>query len=144
MTADQGYLFCAFSGEADVLEQFRQFAETTDRQNQFSHGLSWLDELDEGWEVNSEEISYDSIACTREFLDSLLAAVPGIHFEGTLTHSWPTLNGQAIRFDFRDEDGQLLWLERIMEDELPPEYPPWPEEEEDEEPEEIPFPTTPY
>ena len=116
MTADYGYIKCWFDGPAEVLEAFRAMAAKADRQNQFSHGLSWLDELDCDDEAESEAVSYDTIDCTREFLTQLLAVLPELRFEGTLEHSWPVLPSRRTIVEFSGRNGALLWNERQEEE----------------------------
>lgn len=116
MTADYGYLKCWFDGPAEVLSAFRAIAEVTDRQNRFSCGLSWLDDLDCDDQAESEAISYDSIDCTREFLSRLTATLPELQFEGTLEHSWPVLPCRRTIVEFSSSQGALLWNERQEEE----------------------------
>lgn len=143
MTPDSGYLTCWFDGPPSVMDAFRAFADHTDRQNQFSCGLSWLDDLDCENEVESESISYDSISATQEFLSELLAQLPEIRFEGRLEHGWPILPCRQTIVEFSSVDGLLAWSERSEEltldaDELDDFF------EDEEEDDEIEIPLTPY
>ena len=115
MTADNGYIKAWFSGPAHVLAAFRTIAEGADRQNQFSCGLSWLDDLDCEDEVESDSVSYDSISATQEFLTELLAQLPELQFEGTLEHSWPILPCTQTVVGFSSANGALVWNERSEE-----------------------------
>lgn len=142
MTADSGYIICRFGGTAEVMEAFRGVVARTDRQNRFSCGLSWLDELDCEGEAESEAVSYDTIDCTREFLESLLARLPGLEFEGALAHGWPVLPGKKTLVEFRSAGGALLWDER-QEEESEDDFLSDFEYGEDED-EEVFIPTTPY
>ncbi len=143
MTADSGYIKCWFDGPAEVMAAFRTIAETTDRQNQFSCGLSWLDDLDGDDEVESESVSYDSISSTQEFLTELLARLPELQFEGQLEHSWPILPCKQTLVEFSAVGGVLQWQESCQEltwdAALPDEF--FNEEDDDEE---IEIPLTPY
>lgn len=142
MTADYGYIKCWFDGPAEVLEAFRAIAAETDRQNQFSHGLSWLDELDCDDEAESEAVSYDSIDCTREFLTRLLSTLPELRFEGTLEHSWPVLPSRRTIVEFSAQNGVLQWSERQEEEAIEDLFPAG--EWEDDDMEDIEIPLTPY
>lgn len=142
MTADYGFLKCSFDGPAEVMETFRAIAEAADRQNQFSHGLSWLDDLDCDDQVESEAISYDSIDATREFLTRLLAELPRLEFEGSLEHSWPILPCKRTVVEFCAREGVLHWDERQEEETLEGLFPEIEFDDEDEE--EIEIPLTPY
>lgn len=113
MTADTGYMKAWFGGSDDTMAAFRSIVDHTDRQNLFSCGLSWLDDLDNEFEVESESVSYDSISATQEFLSQLLTQLPNLHFEGTLEHSWPTLPCKQTFVSFSSENGHLLWNERL-------------------------------
>lgn len=115
MTADSGYIKCWFDGPAEVMVSFRKIAKTTDRQNLFSRGLSWLDELDCEDEVESESVSYDTISSTQAFLTELLRILPDLQFEGTLEHSWPVLPCKQTVVTFSAADGILQWEERCEE-----------------------------
>lgn len=140
MTPDSGYMKCRFSGSAAVLAAFRAIAAATDRQNQFSCGLSWLDDLDREDQVESEAISYDSISSTQEFLSLLLERLPQLEFEGTLEHSWPVLPCGRTVVEFRAAQGELIWEERTEEEPEPFDGFDLEFEEEDE----IYIPLTPY
>ena len=140
MTVDNGYLKAWFDGPADSMAVFRRLTETTDRQNQFSCGLSWLDDLDCEDEVESEAISYDSINATQEFLSELLAILPELQFEGRLEHSWPILPCKQTIVEFSSVNGTLVWNERT--EELTSEPDEWDESFDDDE--EIEIPLTPY
>ena len=115
MTPDSGYLTCWFDGPPSVMDAFHAIADRTDRQNQFSCGLSWLDDLDCEAQVESGSISYDSISATQEFLSGLLAELPELQFEGRLEHSWPILPCKQTIVEFSSEDGVLVWNERCEE-----------------------------
>lgn len=115
MTADNGYIKAWFRGPAHALAAFRTIADHADRQNQFSCGLSWLDDLDCEDQVESDSISYDSIGATQEFLAELLAQLPELQFEGTLEHSWPILPCTQTLVEFSSENGTLVWNERCEE-----------------------------
>lgn len=115
MTADNGYIKAWFSGTADVMAAFRTITDHADRQNQFSCGLSWLDDLDCEDEVESESISYDSITATQEFLSELLAQLPELQFEGRLEHSWPILPCRQTIVVFSSLNGALIWNEQTEE-----------------------------
>lgn len=143
MTADNGYIKAWFDGPADIIASFRRIAETADRQNQFSCGLSWLDALDCEDEVESDAVSYDTISATQEFLTELLNELPELQFEGTLEHSWPILPSKQTIVTFSAVDGALQWDERC--EELTPDFPEtdefcWDNDED----EEIEIPLTPY
>ena len=142
MTADSGYLKCWFDGPADCMAAFRRLAEAADRQNLFSCGLSWLDDLDCDDEVESESISYDTISATQEFLSSLLTELPELRFEGRLEHSWPTHPCTQTVVEFSSEDGALIWQEHT--EEPAPEPDEWEDPFDDDEDEEIEIPLTPY
>lgn len=144
MTADYGFIKCWFDGSAETMASFSSIVDNTDRQNQFSHGLSWLDELDCDDEVESESISYDSIDCTREFLTQLLSSLPELRFEGTLEHSWPVLPCQRTIVEFSTQNGVLLWNERQEEETLDELFPSAEWDDNDDEEEEIEIPLTPY
>lgn len=115
MTADNGYIKVWFNGPEPVMAAFRRIADTTDRQNQFSCGLSWLDDLDCEDEVESDSISYDSISATQEFLTELLSQLPELQFEGTLEHSWPILPCRQTVVEFSSVNGTLMWDEHSEE-----------------------------
>ena len=144
MTADSGYIQCTFSGNPDVLASFLAIAAETDRENLFSCGLSWLDDLNCDGEVESDVVSYDTISATREFLSSLLIRLPDLEIEGRLEHSWPVLPPRKTVVEFSSNGGTLIWNEAEAEEEL--ELFPYfgDEEEEDIDPEEIEIPLTPY
>ena len=142
MTADSGYLKCWFDGPTDCMAAFRRLTDAADRQNLFSCGLSWLDDLDYGDEVESESVSYDTISATQEFLSSLLAELPELQFEGRLEHSWPVLPCTQTIVEFSSEDGVLIWREHT--EELTPEPDEWGTPSDDDEDEEMEIPLTPY
>lgn len=110
MTPDSGHIFCRFDGPPTALETLHCIAAGTDRQNRFSSGLSWLDELD-GSEAESDAISYDSIDATREFLTTLAEQLPELQLEGRLEHSWPVLPARQTVVEFSAADGVLQWQE---------------------------------
>ncbi len=139
MTSDQGYIRCCFRGDPAALAGLDRLVAETDRQNQFSHGLSWLDELDFDREAECELVSFDTMEATREFLSGLLLSVPGITFEGELEHSWPTLPCRTTRVAFSVERGVLRW-EETVELTAVPEAERWEDDDEDWEPE---YPTEP-
>lgn len=142
MTADSGYIKVWFSGDDSVMSTFSQIVERTDRQNLFSCGLSWLDELDFQWEAEAECISYDSIDATREFLAQALEQLPELQFEGHLEHCWPTLPCKVTRVNFYADEGHLRWEESVEISEADPDEESLYDTEEDEE--EIFIPLTPY
>lgn len=115
MTADTGSIKAWFDGPHQTMAAFRMIVERTDRQNQFSCGLSWLDDLGCDDQVESEAVSYDSISATEEFLRELLNALPDLQFEGTLEHSWPILPCRQTFVTFSSDAGQLLWDEHCEE-----------------------------
>lgn len=141
MTADCGYLNCTFYGSQPVMEQLMYILSATDRQNTFSCGLSWLDEVDTQGEVESEAVSYDTLAATFEFLTQLLSALPDLRFEGRIEHRWPILPCKQTVVEFSTSDGALLWNEytEAPEPELPEDFFPDIDDEE-----EIEIPLTPY
>ena len=144
MTADSGYIKCSFYGPEEALAAAETLIAQTSRQNEYSCGLSWLDELDSELEAEAECVSYDTLDATREFLAALLTAVPEIEFDGILEHSWPVLPSWKTIVEFSSQSGSLLWEERQQEEEdlpwpIPEEY-----EEDDEEDPEIPYPTQPW
>ena len=143
MTANNGYIKAWFSGPAHALAAFRTIADHADRQNQFSCGLSWLDDLDCEDQVESDSISYDSISATQEFLSGLLAELPELQFEGRLEHSWPILPCKQTIVEFSSENGALVWNERCEEltSELNGLEEFWDKDDEDRE---IEIPLTPY
>ena len=142
MTADSGYIKVWFSGDDSVISAFSQIVEQTDRQNLFSCGLSWLDELDGQWEAEAECISYDSIAATWEFLVQALELLPDLQFEGFLEHCWPTLPCKVTRVNFFADEGHLCWEESVEVSEVDTDEESLYGTEEDEE--EIFIPLTPY
>ena len=145
MTADSGFIHIWFSGCESDMKQLSAIMDITDRQNLFSCGLSWLDDMDSQWEAESEYISYDSIEATREFLVQVLTQLPRLQFEGTMEHCWPTLPRQVTRVTFSSEDGQLRWEETVESDDDEPYLSElYGMEEDDDDGEEIPIPLTPY
>ena len=142
MTADTGYIKAWFDGPGDTMDSFRAIVEHTDRQNQFSCALSWLDDLDFDDEVESESVSYDSISATQEFLTQLLTLLPALQFEGRLEHSWPILPCKQTIVDFSAAGGKLRWEERC--EELGLESDLFGEVEIDPDDDEIQIPLTPY
>lgn len=143
MTPESGYLKCWFDGPTAVMDAFRTIVESSDRQNQFSCGLSWLDEVDCDAEVESDAVSYDTLSATQEFLATLLKQLPELQFEGRLEHSWPILPCKVTTVEFSSDKGSLRWEESCRE--LSPDFD-IPEDffgEPDEE-EEIVVPLTPY
>lgn len=141
MMADCGYLNGTFYGSQSVMEQFFHVLSAADRQNTFSHGLSWLDEVDADGDVESEMVSYDTLAATFEFLTQLSAALPELQFEGRIEHRWPTLPCQQTVVEFGTSNGTLLWNEYLEapEPELPEDF--FPEIDDEAE---IEIPLTPY
>ena len=142
MTADSGYIKVWFSGDDTVMDGFSQLVANTDRQNLFSCGLSWLDELDFQWEAEADCISYDSIEATRDFLSQALAQLPGLSFEGDLEHCWPTLPCKVTRVSFSSDGGRLCWEESVEAAEADPEEDDLYDTEQDED--DIFIPLTPY
>ena len=143
MTADSGYIQCAFSGDPEVMALFHSLAAETDRGNLFSFGLSWLDDLGRDGEVESDSVSYDTISATREFLTSMLTRLPGMEVHGRLEHCWPVLPVRKTVVEFFSDHGALIWNESFGEAE-PELFPYFGEEEEDDiDPEEIEIPLTP-
>lgn len=141
MTPDSGYLKCSFRGAEETIRAFRAIVDGTDRQNRFSCGLSWLDDLDCDDEAESEAISYDTIGSTQAFLTELLALLPDLQFEGTLEHSWPVLPCKQTTVHFSAVHGTLQWEERWEELSLDlDEFECFGEEDD----EEIEIPLTPY
>lgn len=143
MTADTGYIKIWFDGSEEVMEELKKLVDRTDRQNLFSCGLSWLDDLDHTGEAESMSISYDSISATQEFLAQLLTLLPGLCFEGTLEHSWPTTPCKRTMVSFEGRSGRLQWNERLEEESEDPFSAELPDYEPEEE-EEIWIPLTPY
>lgn len=144
MTTDQGYITCSFEGAQSVMEQFFRIVEAADRQNQFSCGLSWLDELDCDGAAESDAVSYDTLESTREFLTELARHLPELEGEGRLEHSWPVLPCRVTEVEFSLRNGALAWTEQTHEAEDPlaaflPEY----DGDEDDDLE-IEIPLTPY
>ena len=141
MTVSCGYITCSFSGPAAVLEQLLHTAAATDRQNAFSCGLSWLDELDNCSEVESDAVSYDTLDATREFLTQLSHLLPELDAEGRIEHSWPVLPSRTTVVEFSLCHGTLTWNEHTEDaDDLLPFLPDF----EDDDPEEFEIPLTPY
>ena len=143
MTADCGYLYCSFSGDFSVMERFRTILDATDRQNAFSHGLSWLDDIDSDGEAESEAVSYDTLSATCDFLTQLLSELPELQFEGRIEHSWPTIPCRRTVVEFHSAEGLLHWNEYAEDPEpqLPEDF--FPNLDEDDEAE-IEIPLTPY
>ena len=142
MTADGGYITCSFSGPPAVMERFLRTAAETDRQNAFSRGLSWLDELDDCGDAESDAVSYDTLEATREFLTSLSLLLPELEGDGRIEHNWPVLPARTTVAEFSLLDGRLNWEERTEETEDIP-FPFLPDDDDDD-PEEIEIPLTPY
>ena len=144
MTADSGYIQCSFSGDPDIMALVRTIAAETDRQNLFSCGLSWLDDLDRNDEVESDAVSYDTVSATREFLSFLLGQIPELEIQGRLEHCWPVLPVRKTVVEFSSDNSTLIWNESFGEEE--PELFPYFGEDEDDDiaPEEIEIPLTPY
>ena len=141
MTADCGYITCSFSGPHAVMDRFLRAAAETDRRNGYSRGLSWLDELDDCGEVESDAVSYDTIDATREFLTHVSRLLPELEAEGRMEHSWPVLPARTTAVEFSLRDGGLTWEERVEEESGPlPFFP----EADDVDPEDIEIPLTPY
>ena len=142
MTADQGYITCSFSGPSAVMEDFFHIIEETDRRDQFSCGLAWLDKLDRDGEAESDAVSYDTLEATREFLTDLARRLPQLEGEGRLEHGWPVLPNRLTVAEFSLRDGVLTWDEHTEEGmELPEDFFPGTDEDEDYE---IEIPLTPY
>lgn len=141
MTADSGYIKIWFDGPDETMAAFRTIAEQSDRQNQFSCGLSWLDDLDCSDEAESEAVSYDTISATLEFLSELLKKLPDLQFDGTLEHSWPILPYRQTLVKFSSTEGVLRWEERCEEAAPEPDFFQDMEFDEDEE---VIVPLTPY
>lgn len=143
MTPESGFIQCRFDGSPAVMEALFAMLETADRQNQFSCGLSWLDEVDRSGEVESGSVSYDTLAATQEFLSVLLTRLPELRLEGHLEHSWPTLPCKVTIAEFSSEGGCLRWEETCTEPEPMPDFPEEFFDVEDEDTE-IEIPLTPY
>lgn len=141
MSVSCGYITCSFNGPSAVLEQFLRTAAEADRQNTFSCGLSWLDELDSYGEAESDAVSYDTLDATKEFLTHLSQLLPELEAEGRIEHSWPVLPIRTTVVEFSLCRGALAWKERT-EDEVDPL--PFLPESDDDDPEEIEIPLTPY
>ncbi len=142
MTADSGYIQCSFSGKPDVMNAFRRIVADTNRENLFSCGLSWLDDLDRFDEVESDSVSYDTISATRDFLAALLAHLPELEFQGRLEHGWPVLPCRKTVAEFSSNGGALIWSESL--EEQSEEFPLYEFESDDDEWDEIEIPLTPY
>lgn len=144
MTTDQGYITCSFEGSLSVMEEFSRIIETADRQNQFSCGLSWLDDLDCEGTAESDAVSYDTLEATREFLTELARCLPELEGEGRLEHSWPVLPCRVTEVEFSLRSGVLAWAEQTHEAEDPlAAFLPECDEDEDDDLE-IEIPLTPY
>ena len=72
MAADIGTLECTFCVPDEVQVQFYSFIERFGRDNKYSCGLSWLDEIGRGETVKTQHIGHDSIFATRKFLEEPL------------------------------------------------------------------------
>ena len=144
MTADSGLIKAWFAGSQSDLERLNTIMDTTDRQNLFSCGLSWLDDVDSQWEVESEAISYDSMEATREFLTQVLNRLPQLQFEGSMEHCWPAIPRQITQVTFFSEDGKLHWEETTGAAEEEPDPYGLAIDPEEFDPEEIEIPLTPY
>lgn len=146
MTPDSGFIHCRFDGPPAAMDALRRIAADADRQDRFSCGLSWLDELDSDGEAQSDAVSYDSIGATQEFLSALAARLPELRLEGRLEHSWPVLPCCRTVAEFSAADGVLHWQE--TREELTWEAAPTGDffggEEEEEDPEDIEIPLTPW
>ena len=144
MTTDQGYITCSFEGSLSVMEEFSRIIETADRQNQFSCGLSWLDDLDCDGTAESDAVSYDTLEATREFLTELARCLSELEGEGRLEHSWPVLPCRVTEVEFSLRNGVLAWAEQTHEAEDPlAAFLPECDEDEDDDLE-IEIPLTPY
>jgi hypothetical protein len=142
MTADSGYIQCSFFGKPDVMDAFRRIVADTNRENLFSCGLSWLDDLDCFDEVESDSVSYDTISATRDFLVTLLTQLPELEFQGHLEHSWPVLPFRKTVAEFSANVGTLNWSESLVEQ--AEEFPFYEFESDDDEWAEVEIPLTPY
>lgn len=141
MTPDTGYISLSFHGSDADLAALSAICDTTERQNQYSCGLSWLDDLDCDFLVESEAVSFDTIEFTIEFLSAVLLKLPGLEIEGRLEHCWPVLPLQQTVVEFSSDHGTLLWNEykQNLENDLEP----YPMEEFEDSEEEWEYPTQP-
>lgn len=112
MAADIGTLECTFCVPDEVQVQFYSFIEHYNRDNQYSCGLSWLDEIGRGETVKTQHIGHDSIFGTRKFLEELLKEFPSISFEGSIEHSFLCSDGPNTSVVFQSEHGALKWDEQ--------------------------------
>lgn len=112
MSADTGMLECTFCVPAEVQDQFCTFIANYDRDNQYSCGLCWLDDIVIGQTFKTQRIGHDSIFDTRKFLTELLKEFPSVSFEGSIEHNFLCSDGPNTSVLFQSDHGILKWDEK--------------------------------